>query len=290
MKNVFSAKSFWFVMPALVTLIVIKLAWVAAQWLLPLPTQGVEHAGTQVRHALHYRYRLASDTQLKAPVKSSTPKPKPKPKGSLSGYKLVGIYSSTHEAIVTLMRGAKSYVLSSTNKKNTVEGYRLKDANATAAHFQKNSEIVTLTLFSKPLPASTTAAPGKKPEQKPDGPVKKKPKKDTLIVEQGDTRVVDRSLIDEYTQNPDKIWKNIGLHEVKKEGKLDGFKVRFVRRGSPFEKLGLKRGDVIKSINGEPIVDYAGPMGMLKSADTIDDLSLTIERKHEEQELKYEIK
>jgi len=70
---------------------------------------------------------------------------------------------------------------------------------------------------------------------------------------------------------------------------LEGFKVRFVRKGSPFEKLGLKRGDIIRTINGEPIVDYATPMRMLKSAESIDDLSITVERNHEEQELKYEV-
>ena len=53
---------------------VVKIGWVIASWLIPFPTQGVERSGTNLQHALHYRYRLASDVQLKAPSK---PPPSP---------------------------------------------------------------------------------------------------------------------------------------------------------------------------------------------------------------------
>jgi len=265
----------------------VKLLWVAAQWLIPLPVQGVEHTGDSLRHSLHYPYRLASDVQLKVPTHTA-PKPKAPPKGSLADYKLVGIYSHADHAIVTLVRGTKSFVLSNDPKGGTVEGYALKDANGTAARFQKDTSVLTLTLFEKKLPATSkssgirTIAPTPATQTREAAP--KAP-----IRTDGDTTVIDRSLIQTYTENPDKIWKNIGLYEVKNNGKLEGFKVRFVRRGSPFAKLGLQRGDIIKSINGEPITGYAVPMRMLRSADTIDDLSLTIERNHEEKELRYEV-
>lgn len=268
--------------------VLVKLLWVAAEWLIPLPLQGVEHTGTSLQHTLRYHYRLASDAQLKVPTQT-TPKPKAPPRGSLADYKLVGIYSDASHAIVTLIRGTKSFVISSDPKGGTVEGYALKDANATTARFEKGKSILTLTLFEKKLPAVPKGPGIHKIAPTPATETRKEEPKAPVHTE-GDTTVINRSLIQEYTENPDKIWKNIGLYEVKSNGKLDGFKVRFVRRGSPFAKLGLKRGDIIKSINGEPIVDYATPMRMLRSADTIDDLSLTIERNHEEQELKYEVK
>ena len=265
-----------------------KLLWVAAEWLIPLPVSGVNHQSNTLKHSLHYRYRLASDAPIKTPAKTARTKPVAPPRITLDAYRLVAIYSTGKRAIVTLVRGSKSFVLSNDPDGGEVEGYRLKEVTATTARFQKGEETTLLRLYEKKLPASAASnairvsapAPEKSKAKKADPP----------IIDDGDTKRIDRALIREYTQNPEKIWKNIGLYEVKSDGKLEGFKVRFVRRGTPFEKLGLKRGDIIKAINGEPIVDYATPMRMLKSADTIDDLSLIIERNHEGQELKYEVK
>ncbi len=265
----------------------VKLFWVAAGWLVPLPVQGVEHTGISLRHTLRYPLRLASDVQQKLPRKAAH-KSAVSSRSSLSGYKLIGIYSSAPHAVVTLVRGMKSFVLTNGPKGGTVQGYRLKDANATAARFEKGDSILVLKLFEEKRSAASRHS-AIRTITTPQTMQKEKENKAPIHTE-GDTTVIDRSLIQEYTENPDKIWKNIGLYEVKSNGKLDGFKVRFVRRGSPFAKLGLKRGDIIKSINGEPIVDYATPMRMLRSADTIDDLSITVERNHEEQELKYEVK
>jgi len=293
MSSVFNPKRLGTLLWIGAAAVLAKAVWVAAEWMIPLPVTGVEYAGNNTKHSLHYRYRLASETELKAPPKpKKRPTKKPKPK-TLTGYKLVGIYSTPEQAIVTLTKGKKSIIVSNTPKGGDVDGYRLKEANATAAVFVKGSDETVLKLYDKQTAsARRSTAPSITPIQTPSRPKAVTPKDANLsegIVTRGDTRIIRRDLIEEYTQNPEEIWKNIGLYEVKNGDKLEGFKVRFVRRGSPFEKLGLKRGDVIKAINGEPITDYAAPMRMLREADTLDDLSLTIERNHEEQELKYEV-
>jgi len=288
MNNDFDAKHLWWIVWILGAVLFVKAAWVAVAWLVPLPVTGVVQEKNELKHSLHYRYRLASDKLIKAPTHKNTKKT-PAPSATLSAYRLVGIYSTSTRALVTLVRGTKSYMISSGEGGGEVEGYHLKDANATTARFEKGGHITTLRLYDKKLPASAIRSRPANPA--PLTPPATETKKETPpIVDDGDTKRIDRSLIKEYSQNPEKIWKNIGLYEVKSNGKLDGFKVRFVRKGTPFEKLGLKRGDIIKAINGEPIVDYATPMRMLRSADTLDDLSLMIERNHEEQELKYEVK
>ncbi len=289
MSSVFDPKRFWAIIWILGAVVVAKVLWVAAEWITPLPVHGVTQEDNTIRHTLHYRYRLASDTKLDIPKKDDQPKPPP-PKASLSSYKLVGIYTKGSYAIVTLVKGSKSFVIATGANGGELEGYHLKEANATTATFEKGDKTTVLKLYEKKS-STQGGSPVKRAISTPQKTEKKEPKKnEPKIVDDGDVKKIDRSIIREYTENPDKIWKNIGLYEVKHEGKLDGFKVRFVRRGSPFEKLGLKRGDVIKAINGEPITDYATPMRMLRSADTIDDLSLTIERNQEEQELKYEVK
>lgn len=71
--------------------------------------------------------------------------------------------------------------------------------------------------------------------------------------------------------------------------KIKGFKVNFVKRGSDFSKLGLKRGDIIKSLNGEELTDYNRAFEFYKNIDTVENLTLTIQRGQEEMELNYEI-
>jgi general secretion pathway protein C len=292
MNNDFDPKRLWWIVWILGAVLIVKIFWVAAEWVIPLPVTGTEQTKSDVRHSLHYRYRLASAIKINSSTKKSTAT-KTAPTASLSGYRLVAIYSKTDYAVVTLVRGSKSFVISTGTGGGEVEGFYLKDANATEAHFQKGDRTATLRLYDKKLPSRVLSSVVKKVEEHPTVMPKPKPTEKTQeapIVDVGGTKRIERSLIREYSESPEKIWKNIGLYEVKSDGKLDGFKVRFVRRGSPFAKLGLQRGDIIKSINGEPIVDYATPMRMLRSADTIDELSITIERNHEEQELKYEVK
>jgi general secretion pathway protein C len=109
------------------------------------------------------------------------------------------------------------------------------------------------------------------------------------IRQEGDITFVPRTLIRDYTQNLDKIWRNIGIDPEKRGKELLGFRVRFVRRGSPFEKLGLRRGDIITAINGEPLHDLGTVMEAYRSIDSMDGLTLTVKRNNKEVELNYEI-
>jgi general secretion pathway protein C len=87
----------------------------------------------------------------------------------------------------------------------------------------------------------------------------------------------------------DEIMKNIGIVEQKAGKDLKGFRVTFVRKNSPFAKLGLRRGDVIKSINGQEITSYNVAMDVYKNIDKMNALSITVKRGKEEMELEYEI-
>ena len=87
----------------------------------------------------------------------------------------------------------------------------------------------------------------------------------------------------------DDIYKNIGIGEIKEGKDLRGFKINFVRRDSPFAKLGIRRNDVIKSINGQEITSYNAAFGVYKNIKNVDNLSLVIIRGKEEMELEYEI-
>ena len=61
-------------------------------------------------------------------------------------------------------------------------------------------------------------------------------------------------------------------------GQVDGFRLLEMEKGSIFEKLGLKRMDVIKGINGEPINSPAKAMELYNELKTAGRIDLEIER------------
>jgi general secretion pathway protein C len=107
-------------------------------------------------------------------------------------------------------------------------------------------------------------------------------------VDAGDHKIVDKALIDHYSKNLKEIYKNIGIGESKVNGKTK-FKITFVKRGSPFAKLGVKRGDIINSLNGQEINSEADAFRILKDIDNIENITLGIVRGKKEMELEYEI-
>jgi len=75
-----------------------------------------------------------------------------------------------------------------------------------------------------------------------------------------------------------------------KEGdRVTGFQVSFVRRGSHFSKLGLQRGDIIKSVNGQEINSYNAAFGIFKEVQNMANMTLVIIRDNKEMELEYEV-
>jgi len=89
--------------------------------------------------------------------------------------------------------------------------------------------------------------------------------------------------------NPTDIWKNIGLKEHFTKGVQDGFRVSFVRKGTMFESLGLKVGDLIQSVNNKDVKNNAQAFGAYKEFKEAKALKITILRGKDIMELEYEI-
>ena len=109
------------------------------------------------------------------------------------------------------------------------------------------------------------------------------------MVDAGDHKIVDRSLVEHYSKNMGDLEKNIGVKEIKQGNKLTGFSISFIRKGSLFEKLGVRRGDVIKTVNGQQIDSYNAAMDVYKNLSDMDNMTLVIQRGKEEMELEYEV-
>lgn len=89
----------------------------------------------------------------------------------------------------------------------------------------------------------------------------------------GNSFALPRSLIGDQLKNPQFLRD---AHIVaRKEG---GFLVRKLKPGSLYEKLGLKRGDIIKSVNGEAINNISDAMRHYQQMNTLGSVQVEVTR------------
>ena len=99
-----------------------------------------------------------------------------------------------------------------------------------------------------------------------------------------------RDLINEYTQNSSKIWQEISIKETVTNGSINGFKITRIPQKSVFKKLGLKQGDIIKSVNNVQLKSYADAFNIYKKISKVKNMKFVVLRGNKEVELEYEIK
>jgi len=104
-----------------------------------------------------------------------------------------------------------------------------------------------------------------------------------------DVRRISSGEVKQAISNPSEIWKNIGLKPHMSEGKPNGFKVSFVRKGTVFEALGLKVGDIIQGVNNKELKNNAQAFSAYQELKNAKALKLSILRSKTPMELEYEI-
>ena len=284
MSQDFKSSGFGILIPILLGLVIAKFGWVVVE-LLKLPKEGVnlEHSGNL--KPLYYHYSLASKKELpkviaKKPkvIKKAPPKPKPQ---KITKFILKGIFASSDKKLIVLEYLNKSYVLA---LGESLQGYKFVKLYPTYAIFSKDGKEYKLELYkdkkNKHITHRTTSS--YTPSQTKS--VKK------AIVREGDTTYISKNLFNKYRRNFNLIQKNIAVVPNMVGGKLKGFKIRFVRKGSDFDKLGVQRGDIILSINGEPLNNFKVPLEFFNNLDSITAATITIKRGDEIKELEYEVR
>ena len=277
MKHLFKPSTFKWIITLLVLLVLIKLIWFAVEmkW---LSAAGVEHVEETGGKSLYYRVKLTPN-ESPAPVKKAPVKTR-KPAGSIKDITLLAIYHASDATVITVSYKGKSKVLS---KGDEINGFVLEGAGSNYATFSKNSKTYKVDLVKgKHNGKSVSAIQNSAAPPLPS-------KAEGEVTDAGDHKIIDRALLEHYAKNMDDIYKNIGIAEVRDGRNLKGFKITFVRRDSPFAKLGVKRDDVIKSINGQEINSYNAAFNMYKNIQNVENVTLVIQRGKEEMELEYEI-
>ncbi len=105
----------------------------------------------------------------------------------------------------------------------------------------------------------------------------------------GGIKQVAKSDITHYAKNVKQIWKDISISEVKKNGKITGFKVTRIKANTPFALLGLRQGDIIIKANNKPMTSYKDAIAIYKGIDKLEALELIVLRNNQETEIVYEI-
>ena len=277
MKSLFKPQNIQLLIVILGLMLAVKMGWFIVEMAL-LSAKGVDYRKPSEAKTLYYRTRFATQKLKQKHVK------KLKPVSDISSFKLLAIYNSPNRIVITISKKGKTSVLV---RGDTVDGYVLDAATAQEAIFLRGGKSHQLSLIeSSKSPSATSSV--KYSQKKTEAPEEEAVVMGEITDADGLT-VVDRSLLDHYSKNMKDIWKNIGMKELKENGKITGFKVNFVKRESDFAKLGLRRGDVILSVNGQELNSYNGAFDIYKNIDTMDSLTLKIRRGKEEMELEYEI-
>ncbi len=283
MKRLFSPERVSLTVGIVAVLTLVKLAWSAFEWMV-LPVAGEDYIPPVRQKALYYPVRLIPPAGKKpAPL---TPKPV-KPQANIKSIELLAIYHAEDTDVVTIRAKGKIKVI---GRGETVEGFTLVGGGNDYAVFEKDGKRYRVDMV-KPKKGGNANAIEIVPPAEPENAEETTSPDDASdgIVDTGDRVVVRRDLLNRYTRNLNDVYKNIGLTEVRGKKGIDGFRVTFIRRGSPFAKLGLRKGDILTAVNGEKLDSYRTAFEAYKNVTNAEDLTLTIRRGNKEMELNYEI-
>lgn len=75
-----------------------------------------------------------------------------------------------------------------------------------------------------------------------------------------------------------------------KDGKSVGLRLFAVKPGSLFERIGLRNGDILKSINGNPLGDLSQAVKLFETLKQDKSISINMERDRTDKEVHYQIK
>ena len=233
----------------------------------------------KVVESLEYkRYNIKNAFQVKK-IKQKVVKKVVKKKKEykfLSNVILTAVYAMADNSgfIVLKEKNKNDTVMLSQNEK--FKGYTLIKIFAQYVIFTKNSKEYKLSMLTANKEIKYEVV---------------EPKKEEEYIEITDYSVsVKRDVVNDYIKNFDKIWRDISIKEVRTPKGIDGFKVNKIKKGSIFEKLGLKTNDIIKSVNNIELKSYNDAFKIYKKIDSLKDLNLKVLRDGIEEEMIYEIK
>lgn len=263
-----------FIIPLLVFVLLAKLIGVVLFWM--LPQSGIELPKHYDFAPDYIRINLAKAMGLEqksTPKTTSSQTATQMPSTNISSMVLKGLFGNKTKgyAIVAKKSNIDKAVIIGIGEQ--FEGYTLKSIEADGVIFTKGGKEYLLKMIKPKIDTRTQIHRRKKNTANDNY--------ELYNVKQNDVKY--------FAKNPREIWKNIAIDEVRKGTHIEGFKVRWIKPGSKFATLGLKKGDIIIKANNKRLRSYRDAINIYKKINTLDEVSIVFIRDGEEKELVYEI-
>lgn len=252
-----------------------------------LPKTGVDFHSSDtfvVRHFYRFDDALIPKAQQKSTQTKTATQEKVKNYVTLDSWHLQALYSEGNEGFIVVIIKNQTHYL---DIKQSLEGYTLIGIQERHAILSKENKeyILKMRADDDALPYATNA---------PQAKAAKSSSEDIneMGVDFNELKegIVQRNNIEAYMQNPNKIWESIKIHPVNNNGKIEGFAVRYVKKDSVFEALGVRPNDIIIEANGVVLDSIAKAESLYKHIDEIDNVALVVLRNGVREEMVYEIR
>ncbi len=172
-----------------------------------------------------------------------------------------------------------------------VMGYKVIKIERDLVILERNREKAEISFKYGSGSSSLRRTPKRKTVVRKPPPLPPKPVEKAGIRRTSEGKIViSRDLINEALMSPQKFLRGIFIGPHFKDGKPDGFVIRYLSRTHLLSKMGLKKGDVIKKINGIEIRTVTDYYNAIRSITEGDSLTLTVERKGKEMNIECEIR
>lgn len=264
------------IIPFLVVVLVAYVINIALSFYLPKTSIDKSNEGLNLtKNSFNGLY----ENDIKKELKENSQKLSPKiVNETLKEFTLNAIYYLNDNSgwIILIKRNGDTVIL---EKDEEVNGYKLVSLFKNHVIFEKNNKEFKLVLDESIKDIEPIIET-----------IREVKKETTKSIENKDGLVaVNRNYLNNYISNIDKIWQDIAIKEIRKNRIIDGFEILNIKRGSDFEKLGLKKGDIIKSVNSKELKSYADAFAIYNNIKEINYLNIEIIRNNNTMELNYEI-
>lgn len=106
----------------------------------------------------------------------------------------------------------------------------------------------------------------------------------------GTTITLDRSMVAQSLENMNELISQVRVRPHYKDGEADGLMLSQVRPNSFFTKMGLRNGDIIQGVDGEPMTSPDDIMDLYEELKSGSSVSLQIGRRGQNKTLTYRFK
>ena len=141
-----------------------------------------------------------------------------------------------------------------------------------------------LTGGKRSAPTRFSSASSSSGSKRPKSPVK------GVEVVSDTEYIVDREEVDNALENMSQLFTQIRAVPHFEGGESTGFRLFAIRRGSLFDKIGLKNGDIIRNVNGQAMNDPTRALALLEELRDSSDLTVAVTRNRKEKTINYTVR